>query len=107
MIHWKITGIIATIVIILSLPLYLLKSNTANSAGDDTASVPSVEFVGSVKCMDCHKHEYEKWLGSHHDHAMHVANDETVLGNFNDAEFESNGVLSRFYRKDREIFCPY
>ncbi len=104
MIHWKITGIIATIVIILSLPLYLLKSNTANSAGDDTASVPSVEFVGSVKCMDCHKHEYEKWLGSHHDHAMHVANDETVLGNFNDAEFESNGVLSRFYRKDGKFF---
>jgi len=100
MIRWKITGIIATIVILFCPALYLLKGGTAISEGDSADSALSVVFVGSVKCKDCHKHEYEKWVGSHHDHAMHVANDETVLGNFNDKEFDGNGILSRFYRKD-------
>ena len=104
MIRWKITGIIATIVILFCPALYLLKGRTAISQGDAADTVLSVVFMGSVKCKDCHKHEYEKWVGSHHDHAMHVANDETVLGNFNDKEFDSNGILSRFYRKDGKFF---
>ncbi len=104
MIRWKITGIIATLVILFCPVLYLLKDRSAISAGNAAEAVSPVAFVGSVKCKDCHKHEYEKWSGSYHDHAMHVANDETVLGDFNDAQFESNGIRSRFYRKDGKFF---
>ncbi len=39
-------------------------------------------FVGSVECEDCHKPEYDKWLGSHHDLAMDVANETFRAGRF-------------------------
>jgi tetratricopeptide (TPR) repeat protein len=35
---------------------------------------------------------------------MDVANDETVLGDFNNAVVEFHGVTSRFYRKDKKFF---
>ena len=99
--HWKLTGIIATLVIILSIPLYLIQATSINPEGE---SEPHSTFVGSLKCKDCHKNEFDKWQGSHHDHAMHVADDLTVLGNFNNAVFENHGIRSRFYRKGGKFF---
>ena len=104
MFYWKLTGIIATLVIILSIPLYLLKEKNITPAGDNLQTEPYSTFVGSLKCMDCHKNEFDKWQGSHHDHAMHLADDMTVLGDFNNAVFESHGIRSRFYRKNRKFF---
>ena len=104
MTNWKITGIIATIVIILSIPLYTLKTKYIRSLSDNLPPYPVFTFVGSKKCMDCHKKEYDKWLNSHHDLAMDVANENTVLGNFDNAVFEYFGVMSRFFRKDNRFF---
>jgi tetratricopeptide (TPR) repeat protein len=100
MISWKITGLIATLVIILTIPAYVLKEKYYRRP---PASKPVVTFAGSRKCMDCHKAEYDKWQNSHHDHAMDVANDATVLGDFHEAVFEFHGVKSRFYRKDKKF----
>jgi len=104
MFHWKLTGIIATLVIILSIPLYLVKGKNITSTEENLQAEPHGGFVGSLKCKDCHKNEFDKWQGSHHDHAMHVADDLTVLGDFNNAVFENNGVQSRFYRKGEKFF---
>jgi Flp pilus assembly protein TadD len=101
MLYWKLTGIIATLVIILSIPLYLIQVKSISPRGE---SEPHSTFVGSLKCMDCHKNEFDKWKGSHHDHAMHVADDLTVLGDFNNAVFENHGIRSRFYRKGGKLF---
>ena len=101
MTNWKITGIIATLVIIFSIPAYLLKERFSHRP---PASRLAATFVGSNKCMDCHKAEYDRWQNSHHDRAMEVANDETVLGEFNNAVVESHGITSRFYRKDNKFF---
>ena len=56
------------------------------------------EYTGSESCSSCHTEEHALWQGSHHDLAMQVANEKTVLGDFNDATFDYNGVTSRFYR---------
>jgi predicted CXXCH cytochrome family protein len=103
--RWKISGLIATIVIILTIPLYLLKEASITPQAGGIQPKPVAVFVGSGKCMDCHKKEYDKWQGSHHDHAMAVANDKTVLGDFNKAVFKIHGVTSRFYRKDGKFFA--
>jgi tetratricopeptide (TPR) repeat protein len=100
---WKTTGIIATIIIILSIPLYILKV-TVISPQRDTISAQQAEFLGSKKCRDCHKNEYDKWLDSHHDHAMDVADEKTVLGDFGNTVLEAHGVTSRFYRKDGRYY---
>ncbi len=101
---WKITGLIATIIIILSIPIYLLKMKYITPPSDGTQEQFMGSFVGSRKCMDCHKKEYDRWQDSHHDHAMDVANDKNVLGDFNNAQFEIHGFTSRFYRKEGKFF---
>jgi Tfp pilus assembly protein PilF len=101
MTRWKITGLIATLVIILSIPAYRLKEKYFLRP---TASRPVAAFVGSQKCMDCHRAEYDKWQNSHHDRAMEVASDETVLGDFSNVSVEFHGVTSRFYRQEDQFF---
>ena len=56
------------------------------------------KFVGAAQCATCHAQEYAFWRGSHHQLAMQPAADSTVLGDFNHASFENNGVTSSFFR---------
>jgi predicted CXXCH cytochrome family protein len=99
---WKRAAVVASIIIVLSLPLYMLKDRFARPA-PSRVSTP-VTFVGKERCIECHKDAYNEWLGSDHDHAMAEASDSTVLGDFNDAVFENRGVTSRFYRNDGKFF---
>ncbi|UCG06836.1 MAG: tetratricopeptide repeat protein [Desulfobacterales bacterium] len=101
MTRWKITGLIATLVIILSIPAYLLKEIYFPRL---PVSRPAATFSGSKKCMDCHKAEYDMWQNSLHDRAMEIANKTTVLGDFNDAVVEFHGITTRFYRKEDKFF---
>jgi tetratricopeptide (TPR) repeat protein len=65
------------------------------------AGLPEVAtFVGRGECTECHVDAYQLWLGSDHDKAMDTATDDTVLGDFDNAEFTHAGITSRFYRKD-------
>jgi predicted CXXCH cytochrome family protein len=57
-------------------------------------------FVGSAACAKCHADEYEAWRGSQHAVAMEVADERTVLGDFDDAKFSYFGITSRFFRRD-------
>ena len=101
MIRWKITGLVATLVIILSIPAYVLKEKYFHRL---PALKPAITFVGSKKCMDCHRAESDRWQNSLHDRAMEIANETTVLGDFNNVVVEFHGITSRFYRKDNKFF---
>lgn len=57
-------------------------------------------YVGRNKCIECHRDQAEKFAGSHHDLAMDLASEATVLGDFSDVEFTHHDVTSRLYRKD-------
>jgi tetratricopeptide (TPR) repeat protein len=61
-------------------------------------------FVGRSSCTDCHEQEHNLWTGSHHDLAMQEANEQTVLGDFDNATFTHFGATSRFYTKDGKYF---
>ena len=100
--HWKITGIIASFVIVALIPLYVMRTNDLK----DRALVASADaaFVGSEECRDCHRPEYDKWRTSHHRMAMAVASEETVLGDFDNTVFEYFDTKSIFYRKDGGFF---
>jgi Tfp pilus assembly protein PilF len=102
--NWKIAGFLSTLVIVLSIPIYYLQLDERGELGNGKAEERQVTFVGSLKCKECHQKEYDKWLNSNHDHAMDVANETTVLGNFNNALFEAHGITSRFYKKDGKFF---
>ncbi|MCU0596484.1 MAG: hypothetical protein MUC98_13625, partial [Desulfobacterota bacterium] len=101
---WKIAGIIATLVIVLSIPIYYFLFERDIPSRKGQGAVRPAAFVGSLKCKECHQKEYDKWLNSNHDHAMDVADEKTVLGDFNNAVFQAHGITSHFYRKDGKFF---
>ena len=96
---WKITGLIATMVIVLTIPLSLVLNQPS---GD--LQTADVVFTGGRSCIECHQKEYRLWKGSDHDNAMSVASDSTVLGDFNNVEFTFNGITSKFYKRSGKFF---
>jgi Flp pilus assembly protein TadD len=72
---------------------------TTQQASLNEIAAPA-KFIGSQVCSGCHQKQYELWQGSDHDLAMQVATEKTVLGNFNDAEFNYFGVTSKFFKRD-------
>lgn len=66
-------------------------------------ALTNARYVGRQSCVDCHQQQHEDWTGSHHDHAMDLATDETVLADFDDVTFERLGLKTRFFR-DGERF---
>ena len=61
-------------------------------------------YVGDQNCISCHEDAAKDWQGSHHDKAMQTVSDETVLGDFNDAEASLDGVNYFFFKKESEFF---
>jgi tetratricopeptide (TPR) repeat protein len=95
--YWKLIGIIATALIVMAIPLSIVKYHYRAAAPQPGSAAG---FVGSEKCRTCHQPEYELWKGSNHYHAMQVATEDSVRGDFNNAIFERFGIVSRFYRQD-------
>ncbi|MGD8252198.1 MAG: multiheme c-type cytochrome [Desulfobacterales bacterium] len=104
MTSWKLTGIVATLLMVLSIPIYLYRTAQTGPSGGGPASETGLSFVGSGKCSECHRVEYDNWRGSHHDLAMDLATEESVLGDFDEARFEHFGSISRFFRRDGRFF---
>ncbi|QDV79152.1 HEAT repeat domain-containing protein [Botrimarina mediterranea] len=61
-------------------------------------------YVGRDRCVACHQQEAQLFEGSHHDRAMELPTDESVLGDFDDATFERLGVVSKFFRKGKDFY---
>src|SRR5512141_242012 len=71
----------------------------AVGASNVTSGTPPA-YVGSQACAGCHQDAFRLWQGSQHAVAMQVADDKTVLGDFNATEFRNFGVTTRFFRRD-------
>lgn len=72
-------------------------------AAEPPPGLASASFVGRQVCAECHAAVDERWRGSHHDLAMQEARPDTVLGDFDDALFEHEGVTTRFGRDGDEL----
>jgi len=72
---------------------------------DTSATTITGDYAGDKKCGACHQKEYADWKISDHAKAILPANDSTVEGDFNDVTFTSDGVTSRFFRKDGKFFA--
>jgi tetratricopeptide (TPR) repeat protein len=86
----------------------LLTAFAAWAAADWYSSSPegalrAATYVGRTSCITCHAAEAAAWTGSHHDLAMGVATDESVLGDFNDVEFTHLDERTRFFRDGKRF----
>lgn len=76
-------------------------------AYDWWSAVPNdvtAKYVGGQSCAECHQAEHTKWQGSHHDLAMDVATEETVLGDFSGVSLEHYGIMSTMFRNGAGYF---
>ncbi len=67
----------------------------------DTEGAPAAvgaHFLGSASCQSCHEGQYAAWQGSHHELAMQVASEQTVLADFDDATLDYFETTTRFLR---------
>nr|WP_243760498.1 multiheme c-type cytochrome [Aestuariicella hydrocarbonica] len=85
--------------------------SAAQPASDRTAPhqqssevVATAEFVGRQVCSGCHQQQDQLWQGSHHDWAMKPADEQSVLGDFNDATFEHFGEKTRMFKQDGKFW---
>ena len=87
---------------------FLLTLNACDEPGDQQATPPMTAaeptYVGAVVCSGCHAEQAELWSGSHHELAMQPATADYVLGDFDNATFRHNGVVSSFYRREGRYF---
>ncbi len=60
-------------------------------------------YVGRQSCIECHREQAQLYDGSHHDLAMDLATDQTVLGDFSDVTFEHDGLVNRLYRDGKKF----
>lgn len=93
--------------------LGIVLSSVSCSGGEDgdteststtNVSAKASGFIGAKACAECHQQEHDDWVGSHHDAAMKPANDDTVIGDFNDTTFTHSGNTSRFFKQDGKFF---
>jgi predicted CXXCH cytochrome family protein len=99
---------LSRLLIILSCSFILLLAG-CKSQFDESKTATDVkpkiaQFVERQLCIECHEDQYKEWIDSHHDLAMDVATDETVIGDFNNSTFAAHGVTSTFYKRDKKFF---
>ena len=61
-------------------------------------------MVDEQQCQGCHSAQVKDWQGSHHQLAMQQADPQTVLANFDNVQFKSEGERTRFYRQNNEFW---
>ena len=66
--------------------------------------IPDNYFLGDKNCKECHEGQFKDWEGSHHDKAMQLADSVSVLADFNGEKFTSQGVTSRFFKKENDFY---
>jgi tetratricopeptide (TPR) repeat protein len=96
---WKKVGLLSTTIIVLLIPISIVIHSPST-----TYEKKQADFVGGKECISCHQQEYNLWKGSDHDQAMMIANDSTVLGDFNNVEVKFRDKINKFYKRDGKFF---
>jgi predicted CXXCH cytochrome family protein len=71
---------------------------------DAATTMANPTYIGGQVCGACHAREAEGWKASDHALAMQPATSATVLGNFDHATFEKDGVTSTFFSRGGDYF---
>jgi predicted CXXCH cytochrome family protein len=80
-----------------------LFENIAPDKPDNIENELAAVFVGGQVCSECHSEQRSLWSGSHHDWAMREANDNSVLGNFDNVRFEHKDSVFNFIKRDEQF----
>lgn len=99
---WLLIGLLALLGVGLFFA-YGVAPKPVQSTGVETAAKSQsaeADYLGRETCASCHAKQEKLWQGSHHDLAMQEADETSVLGDFQNAEFSKDGVISKFFRQN-------
>ncbi|MCL5130316.1 multiheme c-type cytochrome [Algibacter sp. L4_22] len=83
---------------------YVPTSNKTDNVFASTEQIPDNHFLGDQTCKECHADQFKLWQGSDHDKAMQEVSDSSILADFNNVKFTSQGVTSHFYKKGDDFY---
>ena len=89
---------LATVVVLL-----LVAACAKDTDESDAYRSGEARFVGSERCADCHRGQYEEWRSSHHALAMQPATEDSVLGDFSGASLDYFGERATFLQRDGDF----
>ena len=75
--------------------LFMPVSSQQSSPPVALASPQVLAMVDEQTCQACHAEPVKQWQGSHHQRAMELPTEQTVLGDFNDVTFKSDKETTR------------
>ena len=93
-------GLVLTMIVLAVAGVWMRDRFHPEAADRSAFTDVAASYIGSEACRACHSAESDAWRQSQHREAMAQANDQTVLGNFNDAKFRYAGITSRFFKRD-------
>jgi tetratricopeptide (TPR) repeat protein len=103
----QLRNILIAALLIIILGGFGCRKEGESGVAEQSEGVPATakaEYIGRQACIDCHKRQYDLYVGSDHDMAMDVATEDTVLGNFDNTVFDHSGVESHFYKRDSKFY---
>ncbi len=97
--------LIAVLIVLLACTGSMLLLENCSTHQTEEKGVQNVlSYMGDTSCKSCHATEHEAWKLSDHFKAMQLPDDSTVLGDFNNVSYNSDGVTSRFFKRDNNYF---
>ncbi len=95
-------SMISLVIAILSVPLYLLINFQGKKLN---VSDLTPKYVGSDKCVECHRQEYREWQKSHHAKSMNRADSSTVVGDFDNKTVVYNNITHKLYKRGNKFYA--
>lgn len=71
------------------------------------ASGNKQKILSNKDCLSCHEKQYNQWQQSDHAKAMAVADEKSVLGNFNQTTIKHFSQQATFYIKNEQYWVEY
>ncbi len=92
------------LVVIFAVLFISCKDKKLQQIDNTKVQVESNKFAGKQTCKECHAKEYAEWEGSDHDLAMQIADEHSVLGDFNNVTYKSKGITYKFFKKGGDFY---
>jgi tetratricopeptide (TPR) repeat protein len=102
--RYKKTTRVLSVLLVLIFPAYLVLKMGFSKPDYLSVQEKKAQYVGRESCKECHIGEYNDWAESHHDRAMDIANDSTVLGDFSGKVIKSQGHTHKMYKRDNRFY---
>lgn len=97
---WLLVSLLLGIVAVMWWTITSPTASVTEPTPTTTATTTPLLWVEESKCQSCHLAAFADWQGSHHQLAMQLPTDLTVLGDFSGQQIDSDAETTQFLRQN-------